>query len=183
MSTEYTIRPEQPADYAQIRDGTDAAFTGVFGSGDDEVALIEALRAAPDHDPALALVATQEDAVVGHIMLSRVRIESDDGRNWPALCLAPVCVRTDLQRQGIGSALIRAALGRARDTGHTRVILSGSDKYYPRFGFQDANHLGIRDEMDTPSPHFMVLALTEKALDGVTGVVRYPAAFDVVRQS
>lgn len=181
MYTEIIIRPEQPTDYTQIRTMTASAFAAVFGSGEDEVALLEALRAAPDHDPELALVAVQGEVVLGHILMSPVSIEGDEQEQWPALCLAPLCVRIDHQRQGIGNALIRAALEQAREKGHTRVVLSGSDAYYPRFGFQDANFLGIKDEMGTPSPHFMVLPLIKGALTGVSGVVRYPAAFDTVR--
>jgi putative acetyltransferase len=176
------IRLEQPSDYAQIREMTVPAFAAAYGSGDVEADLIDALRVAPHHDPALALVAVQGDLVVGHVMLSPVSIESEDGRQWPALCLAPLGVRIEHQRQGIGSALMQAVLRQARERGHERVVLAGSEKYYPRFGFQDANLLGIRDELGTPSPHFMALALVEGALTDVLGIVRYPAAFDLVRE-
>lgn len=180
--SDWIIRPEEPADYRPIRELTLAAFAAVFGSGEDEAQLIEDLRALPEHDPELALVAVRDGLVVGHVMLSAATIEGDDGQVWPALCVAPLGVRIGHQRQGIGSALMHAVLARARGRGHRLVVLSGSEKYYPRFGFVDAPALGIRDDLGTPSPHFMVLSLVQGALDGVQGIVRYSDAFDRLRE-
>ena len=47
-------------------------------------------------------------------------------------------VRPDRQRHGIGSALVRAGLERAREQGWQAVIVLGHRGYYPRFGFSAA---------------------------------------------
>ena len=136
----WTIRPEEPCDYEQIRDMIIAAFSAAYGTGALEADLVESLRVSRAHDPGLALVAVRGDEVLGHVMLSPVTIRDDSGYAWSALVLAPLGVRIGHQRQGIGSALMLTALAAARERGHMRVVLSGSPEYYERFGFEDAVH-------------------------------------------
>lgn len=184
MKTDWIIRREEPSDYEQIREMTIPAFSAAYGgNGEEEADLIEDLRALPDLDPALALVAVRDGLVVGHVMLSPVTIRGDDGHEWPALCVAPLGVRIGHQRQGIGSALMRTVLAAAGERGHTRVVLAGSEEYYPRFGFRDATLYNLRDDLGTPSPHFMALALVEGAFEDVSGLVCYPPLWDRFRQA
>ncbi|MHB1317485.1 MAG: GNAT family N-acetyltransferase [Anaerolineae bacterium] len=183
MDAPCAIRSEEPCDYGQIREMTIAAFSAAYGTGEMEADLIESLRLSCHYDPGLALVAVRDELVVGHVMLSPVTIRSDDGRTWPSLVLAPLGVRIGYQRQGIGSALLRSVIAAARERGHARIVLSGSPDYYGRFGFEDATPCDVRDEFGTPAPHFMLLALSQEALAGVSGTVIYPESWDGVREA
>jgi putative acetyltransferase len=49
--------------------------------------------------------------------------------------LAPLGVRPEWQRRGIGRALVGAAIAAARDAGMRRVLVLGDPAYYGRFGF------------------------------------------------
>jgi putative acetyltransferase len=93
-----TIRPERDGDAEAIRAVTAAAFPSA-----DEANLVDALR----HQRAaiVSLVAAAEGEVVGHILFSPVTL---DGGHMGILGLAPMAVSPDRQRQGIGSALVRA---------------------------------------------------------------------------
>jgi putative acetyltransferase len=95
------VRREQPADTASIHNVVAAAF-----KREDEANLIDHLRA--DGDCEISLVALDGGELVGHVLFSRMAAP------FPALALAPVSVRPDRQRSGIGSQLIRAGLDRAR---------------------------------------------------------------------
>jgi putative acetyltransferase len=86
-------------------------------------------------------------------------------------------VRPDRQRRGIGGALIRAGLDRARGEGWEAVIVLGDPAYYPRFGFSAAQACHLAAPFSGEA--FMALALRPGALDGVGRVV-YPPAFDLV---
>ncbi len=183
MRTDWVIRPEEPADYDQIREMTLAAFAAAYGTGPAEVALMDGLRADPEaYDPALALVAARGALVLGNVMLSRVSIEGTAGR-WPAVCVAPLGVRIGHQRQGIGGALLRAGLEAARARGYRIAVLEGSPAYYGRFGFEDAVPHGITDSLGGPAPYFMAAELVPGAFRGVAGEVRYPPIFAVVAPS
>ena len=168
----YTIRPEQPADYEAITHLVTAAFRQPV-----EATLIHRLRAAGDHVPGLCLVAEQDGSLLGHIFYSRGWVETATGQ-WPILVLAPLAVRPDRQRQGIGQALIQASLTRARQAGYRAVSVLGDPAYYPRTGFQPAGKWGIEAPFSAPPEAFMAQELQPGALTGYAGRLQYAPAFD-----
>lgn len=169
-----TIRPEQPNDHAAVSKINRLAF-----GQEDEGKLIVAIRNADGFDPGLSLVALCDGQAVGHILFSPIHIETDHG-DVPAMALAPMAVLPDRQKQGIGSAMVRSGLDACRQAGHRIVIVLGHADYYPRFGFTPAGQHGLRPPFPAPDEAFMALALQPGSLDGVSGIVRYPAAFDDV---
>ncbi|NND89451.1 MAG: N-acetyltransferase, partial [Granulosicoccus sp.] len=95
------IRREQADDHHAIHRLTTDAFAGQSYSDGTEPAIVDGLRAAGDLT--LSLVAVKNDAVVGHVAFSPVRI-GESNSDWYGL--GPISVKPDLQRNGIGSALI-----------------------------------------------------------------------------
>jgi putative acetyltransferase len=166
---EVVIREETAADHAAVRELNQRAF-----GQDDEANLVDALRAG--QYTRLSLVAEQNGAVIGHLLFSRLPIETASG-TVEALALASVAVLPGHQRQGVGSQLIRHGLMMCRQRGHRIVVVLGHAEYYPRFGFSAA--LAERLRSPFPGPHFMALELVPGALDGVEGDVRYPSPFGV----
>lgn len=168
------IRVEHVDDHA----GVDEVNRLAFGQ-DNEARLVATLRQADGFDPGLSLVAVCDGAVVGHILFSPIRIETDSS-DVPALALAPMAVLPELQRRGIGSDLVREGLEACRRAGHAIVVVLGHAEYYPRFGFTPASGFGIRPPFPAPDEAFLALALAPSGLDGISGVVRYPAPFEDV---
>lgn len=165
------IRTEEPRDGDAVRRLNEAAFVGR-----EEADLVEALHAA--NAAIVALVADLDGEIVGHILFSPVSLEPALPRLW--LGLAPTAVAPRLQKQGIGTLLVREGLERSRDAGAEAVVVLGHPQYYPRFGFRPAHEFGLRCEYDVPSDVFMALELVPGALRGVFGVVRYHPAFSEV---
>lgn len=137
-----TIRPETPDDLASIATVVEAAFPT-----DAEARLVEAIRVSNRFIPELSLVAVEDGAVVGHVMVSHADLD-DDGDLHPVAILAPVAVHPDAQGRGIGKALVRESLARAEAMGEPMVILAGSPKYYGSLGFEHSTKYGIY--MDLP---------------------------------
>jgi|SRR5436309_5231283 len=79
-----TIRAEAEGDYAAIRQVNEEAFGGV-----DEADLVESLRA--EGVVLLSLVAQVGDTIAGHILVSRMWIETLTGA-IDAVALAPIAV-------------------------------------------------------------------------------------------
>lgn len=159
------LRREKTDDIDAIGDIHRLAF-----HGDSEAVLVAELRA--NGKIVLSLVAEREGRVVGHILFSPVRIESNS-EPVHALGLAPMAVLPQFQREGIGSRLVRSGLQHCRDLGHERVVVLGHADFYPRFGFLPAAGFAVTCEYDVPQEAFMVLALREGAWRGVTGTARY----------
>lgn len=95
-----------------------------------------------------------------------------------SLALAPVSVAPEVHRKGVGSQLILAALEKAKQLGYHSVIVLGHPDYYPKFGFKPASLWKIRAPFEVPDEVFMVLELTENALEHTQGIVQYSKAFD-----
>lgn len=138
----------------------------------DEANLVDSLRS--EGVMLASVVAELEKRIVGHILFSRMSIETDDG-SIPAAALAPMAVLPELQRQGIGGRLIRHGLDLLRRRGEHIVIVLGHPDYYPRFGFSSGKARSL--ESPFPPDAFMAMELSPGALDGIRGKVRYPAAF------
>ena len=122
----------------------------------------------------LSLVAEVERQIVGHILFSRMSIETARA-SMPAVALAPMAVLPEYQRRDIGGQLIRAGLDFLRRQGEHVVLVLGHPDYYPRFGFSAEKARSL--ESPFPPNAFMAMELTPDALDGVCGKVRYPVAF------
>jgi putative acetyltransferase len=155
------IRDETVADHAAVGRLHRLAF-----GGDAEARLVDALRRSGA--AAVSLVAECGGGVVGHVLLSRLISPPD------ALALAPLAVLPDQQRRGVGSALVRAALERARAGGWAAVFVLGDPAFYGRFGFEAEAARGYASPY--AGEHFMAVRLGPAPLPGAGDVI-YPEPF------
>lgn len=161
------VRAERTADRRAVRTVHEIAF----GRG-DEAALVENLHI--EGAVIVSLVAELNSRVAGHILFSRCWIDTASGPVAEA-ALAPVAVLPEVQRRGIGHALIRRGLDQLRDLGESAVIVLGHPDYYPRFGFSKDKTKLI--ESPFPAEVFMGLEIESGALNGIKGRIRYANAF------
>ena len=175
VAEELVIRPEREADHRAIADVVRAAFVRQPAA---VAAFVERIRASGGFIPELALVAEDDSGVIAHAMLSWVGVEG--GSRPRILNLTPMSVRPDRQRRGVGTRLIRDALGRAEAAGEPAVMVEGVPGYYPRFGFEPAIPLGfVSPDPKIPDEAFLVKRLAGYTPD-LAGRIVYPAAFDAL---
>lgn len=155
------VRHEKASDRAAVHALVEVAF-----GRRDEADLVDRLR--QDGSVVLSLVALDDSVIVGHILLTRMEAP------FTALGLAPLAVRPDRQRAGIGSQLVGAALDRVRAAGWQAVFVFGDPGYYGRFGFDAAQARGFSSPY--AGPHLLVLALTGK-LPVSAGAIAYARPF------
>ncbi|HEX3082369.1 MAG TPA: N-acetyltransferase [Candidatus Saccharimonadia bacterium] len=174
------VRPETPADFNAV----DAVITRAFNRP-PVAEMVRLIRASDNYVPSLALVAERDGRVVGHVMLSYAALESDTGEHQKVLTLSPVSVEPDLQKQGIGSHMIREVIRRADEQGAPMIVLEGHPEYYPKFGFKPAAELGVTFKLPDWAPPEAAMALPLSHYDPATapkGRVVYPEAFAVAEE-
>lgn len=166
------IRPEQPADLSQI----DRIHALAFGRNHESI-LVEKIRNSPYYIPELSIVAEIDGFPVGHILFSYIHLVGD--RNLQVLALAPVAVKPEYQKQGIGSALIKEGLRIAQTREEHLVTVLGEPSFYSRFGFESSQLYGIECPFPLPAEVFMIMPLKNYHASD-RGKIVYPPAFNEV---
>lgn len=117
---------------------------------------------------ALSLVAEVDGTLVGHIICSNAIVKTDD-KALSVLNFGPISVLPEYQKKGIGSALIKAMIEKARILGYGAILFFGRPEYYPQFGFKEASEFGVSDSEGCNYPAFMGMELIPQYLSEVRG--------------
>ena len=153
----------------EMRRGEESAVAALleraFG-GQAEARLVEKLRLAGDI--AGETVLPSDDGIVGYYALSAMR----SPKNW--LCLAPVAIDPDWQRQGHGRRMIGLLAEWARLSGCYVVVL-GEPGFYERAGFSVARAA----KLTSPYPITNTL-LAGPGSDVPEQTLIYPKAFETL---
>lgn len=171
---EVSIRPERLED----REAIQHVNTQAFGRA-AEAELVDRVRQSDGFLSELSLVAWSAGRIIGHALFSRVHLQTETDR-LEILALGPLAVLPEFQRQGVGGRMIADGVERAARDGWRAIALIGHPEYYPRFGFVPASRFGLKSTFQVPDEVFMALPLREGGLDGLTGMVIFPTAFDGV---
>ena len=174
---ELLLRNETPEDRDAILALTAEAFaispaTGLPAEGEPvEVKVLHALFDAKEYLPGFSVVAVLDGEIVGHVISTRGWVGEHE-----LLGLGPIAVTPRLQRQGIGSALMKETITRANAAGESGIALLGSPDYYSRFGFVPAASFGVQSPEAVWGDHFQLLPLALWP-GGVHGTFRYAEPF------
>ena len=125
MTDDIDIRDSLPSDVSSI----ETLYPDAFPDEDLLPVVGELLR---EEAGVLSLVGVADGALVGHVIFTACGVA---GSTEEVSLLAPLAVASARQRQGIGSALVRAGLRRVEYAGVARVYVLGDPAYYGRFGF------------------------------------------------
>jgi putative acetyltransferase len=135
---------------------------------DIEAELVAGLLKDKTAEPFVSLLAFHHNKAAGHILFTRVYI--DEMKSEPLIhLLAPLAVKPEYQKQGIGGLLINEGLKKLKEMGSEMVFVLGHMEYYPKFGFiPDARNLGFSAPYPIPDEYanaWMVQSLSPKDLD------------------
>lgn len=166
------IRPETAGDHREVHE----VHARAFGDGDRVPGLVRALRVAEAALAPMSFVATVDDRVVGHVLLSAARLDAPR-RIVDVLSLSPLGVVPECQGRGIGTQLIAHALEAADRQGVPLVFLEGSPHYYGTRGFEAAGVRGFRSpSLRIPEAAFQVARLSAHE-PWMTGTFVYSEVF------
>lgn len=139
---------------------------------DEEARLVQQL--AIDGDLVLVLIAEDAGAVVGMIAASRMQVTADT-REVAAVAIAPLAVAKAARGQGVGEAMVAAAISHLRSAGVELAFVLGDPVFYERFGFEAATARGF----DSPyaGDNFMGIRLNDGPCVHTPGVATHARAF------
>jgi len=165
------IRAERPGEAAAVRAVNDAAF-GTTHEGQ----IVDDIRGTDRWIEGGSLVAVDGDELVGHLLISEGDLDLESRETRRVWMIGPVAVVPSRQRQGIGGALVRAAIALATGRGEPLLILLGHATYYPRFGFEPARGIGIEAPRRWRDANWLACRLPAWTPD-LRGIARFPEAF------
>lgn len=176
MNGQIFIRQETHKDFEDVFETNQIAF-----EQDSEARLVNSLRNNQEaFIPELSIVAIDNNKIVGHILFTKIKIVQDNQTETESLALAPMAIRPEFQRKGIGGQLIKSGLDRAKELKYKSVIVLGHEHYYPKFGFVPANKWNIVSPYNVPTNVFMALELVEDGLKNTSGLVKYAKEFEIL---
>ncbi len=170
---EISVRLETERDYRCVEEITRLAFSypGRIEKGGIgcpyEHWMVHALRKR-DGILALSLVAEVNKALVGHIICSKAEVRLAHA-SIPVLNFGPLSVLPEYQHKGVGKALLKAMVEKAKAMGFGAILFFGRPEYYPRFGFAEASQFGITDCEGCNYPAFMGMELIPGYLSQAVG--------------
>ena len=132
-----TIRAAHEGDYS----GIDQLLKTSFPSP-DEARLVRLLRAADANSVELVGAHSHgdHDHIVSHVVLSPVTAITADKIEHQGLGLGPLAVEADARRQGLGGAMVKAALSHIEWLPVPFLVVLGDPSYYSRFDFTPAQN-------------------------------------------
>lgn len=167
------VRRERQADQPAVRE----VHLAAFGEHGLVVAnLADELREAVATGAGLSLVAEDAGDIVGHVMFTPSLLDAPR-RLVNVQVLSPMAVLPQCQRQGVGSALIRAGVQAMTEQSVPVVFLEGDPGYYSRLGFEAGAAQGFRKaSLRIPDAAFQAIRLPAHE-PWMTGTLVYAEAF------
>lgn len=162
MAETWQIHPERPEDAERV----EALDNDGFGSGRFAKTAYR-LREGVEPERKLCFVAVENGTVLGSVRFWPIVVGMEQ-----ALLLGPLAVQSDQRGRGIGIALMKHGIEKARQTGFRYVLLVGDEPYYKRAGFARIAPGRVRFPGPVDRSRILGLSLKDGALTALSGDVR-----------
>ena len=167
-----TIRASRPSDRSGVEEVIRVAFEAE-GPGHGETVVEIGRELEQTGLVRISRGGVRDGRVVGHVGVSHAWLDARRAL-VDVLLLSPLSVLPSHQGNGVGTALLEAALAAGAESGTPAMVLEGSPFFYADRGFDRGSTHGIVAPSDrTPDAAFQV-ALFESWEEWMTGRVVYP---------
>lgn len=172
------IRNEEEKDYRLVEEIARDAFWNLYCPGCDEHFIINKIRKSEDFIKELSFVIELNGNVVGAIFYTNSKIVCNDGTIINTITFAPVFIKSDYHRQGLGKKLINYSIDKAKKLGYKAILILGYPYHYETYGFIGAKNYNICMEDMKFYKCLMALPLYKGALDNISGYVTFSKVFE-----
>ena len=132
------IQRTSESDFSRTEYITRESFWNLYKPGCVEHLILHNLRKSKSYIAELDLVTVSGNEIIGHIISTKAKVVDSQNIEHEVLCVGPLSVLPEFQKQGIGSRLMINSITKARESGFSGMILFGNPDYYHRFGFRNA---------------------------------------------
>jgi putative acetyltransferase len=165
------IRRVQKEDFASIHELVKIAFQTAEMPPANEEDYVLKWRASDNYISELEFVAEEKGEIIGHIMLQKLKVHTNDNDNYSGLLVAPLCVKLEYRSQGIGEKLLYVGFEKAKEMGYTSAFLAGNPKYYNRFGFKEIGEFDIENKTAIPNQFVLGCEIVRGSLENIKGFI------------
>jgi len=169
QNMETLIQVATQKDFKITENITRETFWNLYKPGCNEHLVLNKLRNSKSYIRELDLIAVFENEIIGHIISTKAKVVDLLNNEHEILCVGPIAVLLDFQKNGIGSKLINESIKVAKKIGYPGMILFGNPEYYHRFGFVNAEKYRITTKDNQNFEPFMALEIQKKGLTNVNG--------------
>ena len=114
---DYIIRLERKEEYRDVENLVRESFWNVYRLGCQEHYILKQLRDDPAFVHELAFVMEKDGKLIGQNIFVRAIIKTDGGRDLPIMTMGPICIASELKRQGYGKIVLDYSLDKATALG------------------------------------------------------------------
>ena len=164
------IRQVQKEDYDAIYEFVRVAFKTAPVSDGDEQDYVLKWRAGENYIPELDFIVEENGEIIGHLMLQKLKVYTPQGV-YLGLMVAPLSVKLEHRKKGIGTKLMAASFEKAKALGYTSVFLAGDPAYYSKFGFKEIGAFGLENKTKVPNQYVLGCEIVKGSLEGVKGFI------------
>lgn len=153
-------------------------FSVSEGAGEGTLigALVSDLLATTAKDGLMVALALDGEVLVGCILFSRLCYDQDPRQ---VFLMAPVAVRTERQKTGVGQKLIGFGLDALRQNKVDWAVTYGDPSYYCKSGFQPITEETARAPLPLSMPHgWLGQSLGGEGMTPIKGPSRCVSAFN-----
>ena len=173
------LRNENVSDYRAVEELTREAFWNHHVPGCDEHYLMHIMRNADSFINELDIVAEMDGKIIGNIVYTRAKIETDDGNCQEVISFGPLSVLPEFQGKGIGGMLIEHTKKIAKELGYKAILIYGDPAYYSKFGFAAAETYNIGTSDNMYAVALQAIELFPGALSNISGRFFEDAIYEI----
>lgn len=152
------IRNVKESDFEEIYSFVKTAFETAKNSTGNEREFVCEIRNRDTYVPECEFIAEKDGKIIGHVILSKLDVETDDGGVFHGVRVEQIVVAEDERDNRLGGMLICNACMMAAELGYPGAFVVGDPEYFGKFGFIETaeydieNVSGIDDKLVLACP-------------------------------
>ena len=165
------IRNVNESDFEEIYNLVKNAFETAKNSTGNEREFVSEIRNKDTYIPECEFVAEKDGKIIGHVILSKQDVETDNGGVFHGVRVEQIVVAKDERDNRLGGMLICNACMMAAELGYPGAFVVGDPEYFGKFGFIETAEYDIENVSGIDDKFVLACPTCTGGFRGVKGKV------------